>query len=346
MKKTEDYLKNRYEYWKGAVQFTVLACSIGSIVWILKDLLLSNATSLKLSLLCRGIPTLFLIVYLTCKSYKNFLRLATAHIWLSIIGVGFLYTFDKNLITSGGGWLTFLALFYMLGIVSSITYTVVNSTVLIVYLTVIYSLYPNSISISLGEFFFTMAVTSLVFSISSLHTASLYKKTYDSQKMLYDLSYTDQLTGAKNRRIIQEITKNSKALDNYVLYVIDVDNFKKFNDMYGHDIGDSCLLKVVSSLQIVFNKPKDIVIRFGGDEFLVLSQGFNDVKAIYSSLIDQLNIDNDYNITLSIGTTKVYKGEDVYTSIKRADIALYKVKELGRNSIQIFEELDELKTIS
>lgn len=167
----------------------------------------------------------------------------------------------------------------------------------------------------------------------------MFKDMYLYQNRFYKLSHTDQLTGLGNRRVISEITHNYNLKQESTVFVIDVDKFKLINDNYGHDIGDACLIKTASVLQKSFREKMDYVIRFGGDEFLVICEGCVDVKEIYQRIQNLLKEDNPYNISYSIGVTLGDEGENVFNVLKRADSALYAVKAEGRNSIKVFEDL-------
>ena len=340
-KPTENFLRYRYEYWKRTIFYLILACSIGSAVWVLKDIFLSHGSSFLKSLLCRGLPSLFIFVYLKFKNYKNFLFLACSHIWMSIAGVIVLYCLDDSLANSGGGWMMYVSMIFVACIASGIVSILLNTFSLYDILYVVYRIFPEKLTIPFTEFIFSSVALMTSFIVICYHIHVLFKRNYESRQKLYDMSYTDQLTGAYNRRVIDTLTDSQKLKENCILFIIDVDNFKKLNDSYGHSVGDGCLIKVVNALNASFDNPDDgVVIRYGGDEFLVLYNTDLYTKDHYSKLINALNTDNKYNVTLSIGSTKADVGENIYDCIKRADVALYAVKQAGRNGIRIFEDMD------
>lgn len=90
----------------------------------------------------------------------------------------------------------------------------------------------------------------------------LYNKTKDYETQ----AYTDELTGLHNRKIFNRLNFN----ESHIFIYIDLDNFKKINDMHGHLIGDDILVKFANLLQNVFRKEQDNIIRLGGDEFLII----------------------------------------------------------------------------
>lgn len=122
------------------------------------------------------------------------------------------------------------------------------------------------------------------------------------------------------------------------LVVWDVDYFKKVNDQYGHQVGDKVLVHVASQFTKYIRRA-DFVARFGGEEFVMLLPHTNKHSAIkvaekLRSLIEQSELttnDTTLSVTISCGITQLFKGDTHETAFERADQALYRAKELGRN---------------
>ncbi len=166
-------------------------------------------------------------------------------------------------------------------------------------------------------------------------------------------SIIDNLTKLYNRHYLEEI-EDKGSFQDYIILLVDIDFFKKINDTYGHEVGDK-VLKTVSEKLINVLRKDDIVIRYGGEEFLIfIRKERNKDRLIYINVaekirksIEDLNIkinEKDYiKTTQSIGifldTDKV---KNLQEAIKKADIALYKAKSRGRNRIEIYDE--ELKS--
>lgn len=163
-----------------------------------------------------------------------------------------------------------------------------------------------------------------------------------NNEMLELLSTTDQLTGIFNRRYMEEqilvaIERSERYGEDMSLVMVDIDYFKGVNDTYGHDIGDKVLAKI--ALTLINNvRGIDIVGRWGGEEFLILFQA-NEYGA--RSNADKLRLEimsDDYGIpdkiTASFGYTQNIKGDTLDSWVKRADQALYKAKENGRNRVE------------
>jgi len=168
-----------------------------------------------------------------------------------------------------------------------------------------------------------------------------------AKKELHEhLSNTDVLTGAYNRRYLNDFTKKylnivKREKGTFSLLVIDIDDFKYVNDNFGHDIGDNVLKLLVEKITDVV-RSNDIVVRLGGDEFVVLLPDTNleNSKIVAHKILEDVNsikVEDDNKITkftISIGTAEFSKNDtDIDTIIKRADELLYKSKRDGKNTV-------------
>ncbi len=168
-------------------------------------------------------------------------------------------------------------------------------------------------------------------------------------KGLRDQALKDPLTGLYNRRFLGE------ALDNIVAGVLrrkscmgilmgDLDHFKSVNDRYGHDVGDK-VLKETARILKSGARASDLVCRFGGEEFLILLMDIHkdDAKEVAEKLrarVEAHKFETPQGIirrTISIGVSEFPVDSDaVWETIKFADVALYKAKEMGRNRVVRF----------
>jgi diguanylate cyclase (GGDEF)-like protein len=177
------------------------------------------------------------------------------------------------------------------------------------------------------------------------HTA---EELYAYQEKLKHDGMTDELTGLYNRRVLNVEIDNFLKMANEgrkaYLAIIDLDYFKEINDTHGHDVGDN-VLKVLSAGLIEASESTDICTRSGGDEFVVLLMDYDvhQVEQWYESLIDYMNKNiNSYsaennikiNFGISVGCTLIRNNDMKSTVLKRADEAMYKVKENGRGNIE------------
>jgi diguanylate cyclase (GGDEF)-like protein/PAS domain S-box-containing protein len=173
---------------------------------------------------------------------------------------------------------------------------------------------------------------------------------YHAEEKLRLLSSTDGLTKLANRRAFDEALetewRRARRLE-YSLAIImaDIDNFKKFNDTYGHLEGDECLKKVAESLKRGIHRAGDIAARYGGEEFILLlpMTGIHEAAKIADDLrhhIESLKIPHVHNVpdtivTISMGVAALIPHADSFPNdlIAMADKALYKAKEAGKNRI-------------
>jgi len=168
----------------------------------------------------------------------------------------------------------------------------------------------------------------------------LFEMMNESVSMLYEVATHDEKTGLYNNKFFEtilemEIEKAKRGKQKLSLSIIDIDFFKKINDTYGHMKADELLAQLAKVMQKHVRK-SDVVARFGGEEFIILLPETNLEKAMKLSSRLRTAIKSDkilkkYNITVSGGVTQYKKG-DTKTKIKeRADKALYKAKQAGRD---------------
>ncbi|GLC88348.1 sensor domain-containing diguanylate cyclase [Lysinibacillus piscis] len=163
---------------------------------------------------------------------------------------------------------------------------------------------------------------------------------------LVELSMTDKLTGLKNRRFFQERLAEQFQLFNthaqlFSLCILDIDYFKKVNDVFGHQIGDDVLVQLAQLLQ-QHVRLQDIPIRYGGEEFIVILPNTNiaEAKALaehFRQAVEIAQWPTGQTLTISIGVATVMTTDDENTLLKNADDALYTSKEHGRNRVTHYQ---------
>jgi diguanylate cyclase (GGDEF)-like protein/PAS domain S-box-containing protein len=160
---------------------------------------------------------------------------------------------------------------------------------------------------------------------------------------LHKLAMFDPLTELANRRYL-EMRMNSQLSEfqrydwSFGIVFIDVDNFKMFNDQYGHEIGDA-VLKMVARTLFETSRPYDLVGRYGGEEFIALvvnvsPEQLKRVAERYRSLVEKSSLylnENRLSITISAGYTQAQKHDTIYTLLRRADMNLFRCKNNGKN---------------
>ncbi len=185
---------------------------------------------------------------------------------------------------------------------------------------------------------------SLVCMICSDSSQEMEGKLLEYNTLLEKQATEDLLTGLFNRRkgkeLLDAIAKNQSMAGNCCVSIGDIDYFKKVNDTYGHDAGDE-VLRVVSRILESEMRRKDFVVRWGGEEFLLVFMNCNGDEAC--EILDHIRkkiknteiIVNDQKIkvTMTFGLTEFFIYDGVDETIKAADEKLYQGKQAGRNRI-------------
>jgi diguanylate cyclase (GGDEF)-like protein len=153
-----------------------------------------------------------------------------------------------------------------------------------------------------------------------------------------ELISKDYLTNLYNRRYFYEIIENFMSLSKrnktpISLCMIDIDNFKNINDKYGHGVGDDVLRTFAREVKKTI-RDSDIVVRFGGEEFLLLlpNTGINNAEVLANKICTHFNdLSSEVHFTVSIGISEYKKNKSIDALINEADKCLYKAKEKGKN---------------
>ncbi len=168
----------------------------------------------------------------------------------------------------------------------------------------------------------------------------------DALKKVNEMAITDELTGIFNRRHIMDVLRYQKSMADrgdyiFVVCYADLDHFKQVNDKFGHSTGDIVLQKFAVLTKEVIREV-DYVARFGGEEFLLILVKTSLPEAVIVSERIRKSIGKfsfgdlspDLHMTVSIGVTAYQSGEQIENLLDRADAALYRAKESGRNRVK------------
>lgn len=180
------------------------------------------------------------------------------------------------------------------------------------------------------------------------------ERKHADEKINY-MAFFDQLTGLPNRTLLQDRLKQAMASSQRsgaygALLLLDLDYFKTLNDTLGHDTGDLMLKQVAQRLAGLVRE-EDTVARFGGDEFVVMLVNLSESAGEAAALVEKIGRkisaalslpyelkETSYHISPSIGAS-LFLGQDTEmdTLLKQADLAMYKAKETGRNTLRFFD---------
>ena len=185
------------------------------------------------------------------------------------------------------------------------------------------------------------------------HYAALFtdiSRLKETEARIRDLAYYDPLTGLPNRRLLEdrlqvELAHAARLRCRLAVMFVDLDRFKRINDSLGHEVGDRLLVEISQRLRGSLRED-DTVARMGGDEFLVILNNLAGpdeaammARRLVGALRRPVQIEGrELVVTTSLGIS-IYPddSQDANTLIKYADVAMYRAKDEGRNSFQLFE---------
>ena len=165
------------------------------------------------------------------------------------------------------------------------------------------------------------------------------------------LAKHDALTGLGNRRKLDEIfsveiNRQRRHGGSLCLSIADIDHFKKINDGHGHAVGDEVLVQF-GELLCLQMRPTDTAARIGGEEFVVLmphtkiSEALATAERLRTAMVERTFGALEESITVSIGVAELQNGEDRHSLLRRADRALYRAKDAGRNQVVAADPVED-----
>ena len=200
----------------------------------------------------------------------------------------------------------------------------------------------------------TLLVVNIIGGYCCFKLEAAVRQAFLESRMLNDLAERDGLTGLYNRRRydkdVERLWRQSRRDQSQLtLLLVDIDHFKAFNDLYGHQAGDDALKRVADVIASCAQRPLDFAARFGGEEFAVVlygpAQDFGrEIPETLRRSVEELNIPHAESttghwLTVSVGVAIVSPGNErsLAGAIQLADEALYQAKEEGRNRVVVKE---------
>jgi diguanylate cyclase (GGDEF)-like protein len=202
-----------------------------------------------------------------------------------------------------------------------------------------------------------IVTTALMAVLSAARVERLERTNFLEKRMLNEIAERDGLTGLYNRRkfdmLVRQLWEQARR-DKQRLQVlfVDIDNFKAYNDVYGHQAGDDCIRRVARIVDRAAKRPLDFSARYGGEEFVVVLYGPSATdlcvvaeqirKSVLKEGIPNSGSSVEPVITVSVGSAAVVPNahRTVAGLIQQADEALYAAKQAGRNLV-VHEDVDE-----
>lgn len=340
----DKFYQSKYEYYRVMSICTVIMSVLASTTYWISDCQLFGRLAFE-TLLPRLFMLFPLLLYMmTAKQTHNYkimvpLSYIILHgiMWCTIWAIYYLPIKQH----ANEGFIIMHVMFIAVGFCAPIKYSVFAHCMLIFDILITYPLnhYENiDLMLSLG-------IPVLVgVEVMLFYMEHAYTDQYRMKKELERMTMYDQLTGAFNRNKIAELcidnTRQLKEKDTGIM-LMDIDFFKKVNDTYGHSTGDDILKSLVTMIKLCI-RHSDCVIRWGGEEFVVLLpectlKELNEIAERIRKTVEACDT-NICKVTVSIGITK-YNSSDFTKSINNADKALYYAKEHGRNQVVIYENI-------
>lgn len=333
----EEFYQSKCEYYQLFIWASLIGASFVSVFFLISDYQL-NQNHIWPTILTRTSILIGVFIYLQKeKKYSDFRAkvlwnylLAHMIIWATIGSIYFLQ--DKT--HASDGFTIMNLIFLTIGYGSPTKACLISYFVFLgeIMLSNLFNHYTNLATIMALQIPCAMAI---LFS-QWFHTL-LYFDHFNIKKRLEKTLVTDPLTQVFNRHKLEEIVVDNKMKihENAIsISIMDIDFFKKVNDTYGHNIGDETLAYLGKKLT-EYSSKREIVIRYGGEEFLVIHPG-DDLSAAYEKEESFRKIIEDAKdapipFCISIGVA-AYQGDFAKTIIQ-ADRGLYQAKQSGRNKV-------------
>ncbi|MFD2045233.1 EAL domain-containing protein [Ornithinibacillus salinisoli] len=187
-------------------------------------------------------------------------------------------------------------------------------------------------------------ITALSYSINEMLSS-----LEDKQNEITKLAYSDQLTLLPNRYLFRKEFERYKkeGQEKMSLLFFDINDFKRVNDLLGHNIGDSLIKEVSGRVLPIIKEQDGLLARYGGDEFviLIINKDMATIRTIIETILHE--VDKEYRVgpfktfaTVSIGVSNYPQdGETLEELLQKADIAMYEAKKSGRNQYIYYEDL-------
>jgi diguanylate cyclase (GGDEF)-like protein len=195
-----------------------------------------------------------------------------------------------------------------------------------------------------------MIAAALMAVLSAGRVERLVRANFVETQLLNDIAERDGLSGLYNRRMFDALTRRlwqqaQRDQQSLQVILVDIDHFKRFNDLYGHQAGDDCIRRVAAVLARAAKRPLDFCARYGGEEFALVLYAPSGTdpsvvpeqirREIMSQALPHADSDAADVVTVSVGSAIAESGtkRSLAGLIQTADEALYRAKQIGRNRV-------------
>ncbi len=341
-----DFYQSKFEYFKTVSAFCAILMGLLEITYFISDCQIFGRFAIE-TLLPRTAIILPIIIFVyfypRVNTYKVgvflYYLLPHASMWCTIWAIWYLPNRDF----AREGFIIMHFAFLAIGLAMPVKYHIPIHAGLILNIVISnlwthYDYYSLMISLALPLYIGVCVMQYIL--------ESSYADQYLIKKQLEISSISDELTGTYNRYILNELieeeTERFEIDKDIVVLMIDIDFFKNVNDTYGHEAGDSILKFVATEIKSqVYGR--DYVIRWGGEEFVVILVDYTVRKAEILAELLRADVEKMSNgvcpLTISVGLCRYNKNESYHDCIDKADQALYYAKEHGRNQVINYQNI-------
>mgnify|MGYP000236625584 CR=1 FL=1 len=326
---------------------TLFGISIPSIGYFFSDCYLLGGFSTE-TLISRSAIIIPFLIYLILNKYTKDYRImvpmsyAIGHsvMWCTIWAC----TYLDDLSFACVGFFIILFIFMAFGIAAPLPYEVIGHGLLFVDIAIANTFlhYPDYVMMFLLGI--PLYIGICVFDVAMEKT---YRDQVALKLKLEDHLRHDALTGAYNRNVFESLVGENHTFicakgEYMAIAMYDLDKFKRINDMYGHSAGDEALVAVSEAVRSRLCED-EILVRWGGEEFIVImkqnERRFEEHAQEIREAVEQLQLETG-TVTISVGVAECSK-ENYQETIKHADTALYRAKNMGRNRVVMYcSEMD------
>ena len=342
--KRNDFYQSKYDHFKFLVLWVIVISCVIEMTFFVSDCSAALGFS-ENTLLTRFLIIVPLGIYIFAfkhvSSYKIMVPFSYVMIHACMLSVVWTSYYISNVQNLREGFLVLQLMFLIVGIASPKTYHCIFHILLIGDM-ILASTFNNfngiDTMISLdGASLIAVCAFEFIFE-------NAYAEMYNTQKKLEDVALHDQLTGAFNRSKLNMMCMEDTSeltLRNAGFILLDINEFKKINESFGHDTGDQ-IIKELYKIIKVCTRGDDVCIRMGGEQFLIIvpNQGLARTKEIGERIRTHVANKKDAPCTfkISVGTT-IYKGGDYHVAINLADKALKFAKENDVDLVVAYEDM-------
>ncbi len=336
----KDYLQTKYEYYRKFNLWTIICATLADTSNVVSDGVIIGAFPYE-TLLNRIWILIPLMIFIklakTINDYRVMLWLSYGFLYMLVLNNIWLLTILPDISHAGEGYIEWAMVFFLVTYATPFIGSVIacGGYLLLIYLSSFFINY-----VALNGTLALMVPMILASIVVNYAMNTVYYDHYKTKKQLEKSSECDPLTGLYNRNKMKSITSPegdfciNKGSTELSCLLVDIDYFKKVNDEFGHEAGDLLLVQI-SKILMLCVRESDVVIRWGGEEFFILLYECDMQQAKNVAERIRETVQNMVSITVSIGVA-IHEGNSWEESVNHADLALYRAKDRGRNTVVVY----------